>query len=97
MGKIDKMHEAKLVPIGNSKGIRISKTLLQKYRFVDQRHLPNHITITPSMAQSHTNHMRWQKCRNCRRSNSHHQQTTPPKESRCTNTRNSTSPKKTNH
>lgn len=36
MGKTGKVQDIKLVPIGNSKGIRISKSLLQKYGFVDQ-------------------------------------------------------------
>lgn len=36
MAKVDNIQDTKLVPIGNSRGIRLSKSLIQKYGFVDQ-------------------------------------------------------------
>lgn len=36
MNQAHATQDIKLIPIGNSKGIRISKALLQKYGFVDQ-------------------------------------------------------------
>ncbi|MFT5368089.1 MAG: antitoxin MazE [Candidatus Latescibacterota bacterium] len=36
MEEIGHIQNIKLVPIGNSKGIRLSKSLIQKYGFVDQ-------------------------------------------------------------
>ncbi|MBT3604292.1 MAG: AbrB/MazE/SpoVT family DNA-binding domain-containing protein [Candidatus Latescibacteria bacterium] len=36
MGKVGNVQDVKLIPIGNSKGIRLSKSLIQKYHFVDQ-------------------------------------------------------------
>ena len=36
MGKVGNVQDIKLVPIGNSRGIRLSKSLIQKYGFVDQ-------------------------------------------------------------
>jgi antitoxin MazE len=35
MGKMTRSQSIKIVPIGNSKGIRIPRTLLQKYGFSD--------------------------------------------------------------
>lgn len=36
MGKTNAIQEIKLIPIGNSRGVRIPKFLLEKYGFSDQ-------------------------------------------------------------
>ena len=36
MGKVGNVQDVKLIPIGNSRGIRLSKSLILKYGFVDQ-------------------------------------------------------------